>query len=297
MSSPLIFALAVVAVLGGILLTVAGAMGTTRSTGPESKLRRRLVRLWTGEGLSRAERRSRQIIMLLAVAVTAAIWLITTLPVAGLIAGLAVIGVPWLFGAGRAEQRAITRLEALETWTRRLTDLVRTGLGLHQAIIVSTRDAPASLEVDLRELETQLRAGVPILTALDRFATALADETSDEVIVALRLHATDRGQRLTDILDKISANIAHEVTMRREVWASRADPRLTTKFMTGLGVAVFALLFFNPSYMRPYNTVVGQAVLIGCTAAFTALLVWIRKLSSPRKVPRLLSDTEEASAA
>ncbi|GAB1646830.1 type II secretion system F family protein [Krasilnikovia sp. MM14-A1259] len=286
---PLIFAVTVGAALGGLFLLLTGIVGTTRPAAPASKLRRRVVRLWTGTGLSRAERRTRQLIIVAAVVATAGVWLITGIPVAGLIAGGAVIGVPWLFGAGRVEQRAIARLEALETWTRRLADLVRTGLGLNQAIIVSTRDAPAPLASDLRELETQLRAGVPILTALDRFAAALGDASSDEVIVALRLHATDRGQRLTDILDKLAENTAREVTVRREVWASRADPRLTTKFMTGLGLGVFILLFANPTYMRPYTSLGGQSVLVGCTLAFVALLAWIRKLSTARKAPRLLN--------
>ena len=293
---PLLIGLAVAAVLAGIILTAVGVTGTSRPAGPTSKLRRRLNRLWAGEGLSAAQRRARQIVTLTAVVATAAVWLLTAIPMAGIIGGLAVIGVPWLFTAGRAEQRAIANLEALEVWTRRLTDLVRTGLGLNQAIIVSTRDAPAAIAGDLRELEAQLRAGVPILITLDRFATALGDATSDEVIVALRLHATDRGQRLADILDKISDNIGREVMMRREVWASRADPRLTTRFMTGLAVIVFAFLFANPVYMRPYGTVLGQLVLAACTLVFVALLVWIRRLSSPQRVPRLLDTAKGAQA-
>ena len=293
---PLLIGLAVAAVLAGIIVIAVGLTGTTRPAAPTSKLRRRLNRVWAGEGLSAAQRRSRQIVALLAVVATAAVWLLTAIPMAGIIAGLAVIGVPWLFTAGRAEQRAIANLEALEVWTRRLTDLVRTGLGLNQAIIVSTRDAPAAIAGDLRELEAQLRAGVPILIALDRFATALGDATSDEVIVALRLHATDRGQRLADILDKISDNIGREVMMRREVWASRADPRLTTRFMTGLAVIVFVFLFANPVYMRPYGTVLGQLVLAACTLVFVALLVWIRRLSSPQRVPRLLDTAKGAQA-
>lgn len=288
---PVLIALLVATVLAGLLLLAVGIAGTRRAAAPPPRLQRRLARLWSGEGLSTAQRRTRQVTALLAGLVTAAVWLFTGIPIAGIIAGLAVVGVPWLFTAGRAEQRAIANLEALEVWTRRLTDLVRTGLGLTQAIIVSTRDAPAAIEPDLREFEAQLRAGVPILLALDRFAQALGDATSDEVIVALRLHATDRGQRLSDILDKISDNIAREVTMRREVWASRADPRLTTKFMTGLAVVTLVFLFSNTTYMRPYGTLLGQVVLAACTVVFVGLLVWIRHLSQPRRVPRLLATT------
>ena len=294
--TPLLIACATAAVLAGIITILIGVVGTSRASRPPSRLRRRLQRAWTGDGLSLAQRRSRQITALLAAAAAVVVWLITTIPLVGLLAGLAVIGVPWLLTSGRAEQRAIAKLEALEVWTRRLTDLVRTGLGLNQAIVLSCRDAPAAIHHELTDLGAQMQAGVPVLTALDRFAAALADATSDQVIIALRLHATDRGQRLADILDKISDNIAREVLMRREIWASRADPRLTTRFMTAVAVIVCVLLFSNTTYTRPYQTLVGQLVLAGCAAAFVILLMWIRGLSQPKPVPRLLATDKEVQA-
>lgn len=294
-SAPALLAVATAAVLAGLLLAGVGVAGTTRPARRDSGLRRR-ARAWAGAGLSARQRHVRQTAAGLAAAATVVVWLATAIPMAGLIAGFAVLGVPWLFAAGRAELHAIATLEGLESWTRRLTDLVRSGLGLTQAILVSARDAPAAIAGELHELEAQLTAQVDTVTALDRFAARLGDATSDEVIVALRLHATDRGQRLEDILDKLSENIARNVAMRREVWASRADPRLTTRFMTGITIAVLGLLFANPTYMRPYASVTGQLVLAGCTAGFVALLVWIRRLSLPRPVPRLLAPGKDGPA-
>jgi Flp pilus assembly protein TadB len=220
------------------------------------------------------------------------VWLYTAIPMAALIAGVAVAGVPWLFGADREEQRAIAKLDAIEVWTRRLHDLVGTGGGLTQAIIRSTRDAPPALVDELNDLAAHLRAGVPTTDALDRLGEQLADATADEVLIRLKLHAADRGQRLVDALARISESIAQEVAMRREVWADRADPRLTTKFMTILSVVAVALLFSNPTYMRPYGTILGQIVLALCLTVFAGLLVWIRRLSQPTRVPRLLAGTE-----
>ncbi|BCY10926.1 type II secretion system F family protein [Actinoplanes sp. L3-i22] len=286
--TPLMFALLVAAAVLGIILAITGAVGASPAVARPARWRQRLLRSWTGAGLSDRRRRTRQLSLAAAVAVTVAVWLITAIPVAGIIAGAAVVGVPWLFGAGAAEQRAIAQLEALETWTRQLTAVVRTGLGLNEAILVSTRDAPAAIGDDLRLLEAHLRGGVPIPTALDRLAGRLADATADEVIVALRLHATDRGQSLADILDMASANVADDITDRREVWANRADPRLTSKVMTGLGIAAFSLLVINPPYARPYSSLIGQTVMVGSTLAFLGLLLWVRKLSGSKKPPRIL---------
>ncbi|GAA2910522.1 hypothetical protein Acy02nite_89520 [Actinoplanes cyaneus] len=287
---PLMFALLTGAAAAGLVLVVAGIVGTRQA---RSRPLRRL-RHFAGTGLSTRQRRIRRITLAAAALMVVVVWLVTSIPVAGLIAGLAVWALPWMFSAGAEEQHAIAYLEAVEIWTRRLSDLVRTGLGLSQAILVSTRDAPPILANDLRLLEANLRAGVPIGTALDRLADRLADPTSDEVIVALSLHAADRGQRLADILDKIVESVAREISVRREVWASRADPRLTTKIMTCLGIAAFTMLIINPPYARPYSSLIGQCVMAGCTAAFVALLVWIRKLSTTAKAPRLLAGGDPA---
>jgi hypothetical protein len=66
-----------------------------------------------------------------------------------LIIGVAVPGVPWLLSAGRAEKRAIARLEAAEASTRRLSDIVA-GIGLQQAIGAAAT-APRRIETDSSE--------------------------------------------------------------------------------------------------------------------------------------------------
>lgn len=291
----LLAAFAAAALISGFLLVATGIVGTRRPARPPSRLARAARRAWAGEGLSAGQRRRRHVMQLAAIAAVVAVWFYTGIPMAALIAGLAVIGVPWLFTAGRDEQRAIDKLVAVEVWTRRLHDLVGTGVGLNQAIIRSTRDAPLALVDELSDLAAHLRSGVPTTEALDRLGAQLADASADEVLVRLKLHSTDRGQRLVDVLDRISAGIAREVEMRREIWADRADPRLTTKFMTILSVVVLALLFANNNYMAPFATVLGQLVLAVCITVFVGLLIWIRRLSQPTPVPRLLAGAESRS--
>ncbi|MEU1812973.1 type II secretion system F family protein [Micromonospora aurantiaca (nom. illeg.)] len=291
----LLAAAAAAGLVGGLLLLATGVVGTRRPPRPPSRFARTLRRAWAGEGLSTGQRRQRHLVQVLALATVVGVWLYTGIPAAALIAGVAVIGVPWLFTAGREEQRAIDRLVAIEVWTRRLHDLVNTGIGLNQAIIRSTRDAPPALVDELSDLASHLRAGVPTTEALDRLGARLADASADEVIVRLKLHSTDRGQRLVDVLERISEGIAEEVEMRREIWADRADPRLTTKFMTVLSVVVLALVFANNTYAAPFAKPLGQLVLLLCITVFVGLLVWIRRLSQPTRVPRLLTETSGRS--
>lgn len=210
-------------------------------------------------------------------------------PVGGLIAGVAVLGGPWLFTVGAAERAMINRLEAVETWTRRLKDLVRTGHGLISAIVTSARTAPAMIADEVAELAAELQAGADPQAALDRFADHLADFQADQVIAALKLHVGDRGQRLSDVLESVAAAAAKEVVMRRGVAAKRAEPRFVTRFMTGLIAVVLVVVFANAAYARPYGDLVGQLVLFAAMLLMVGLLAWIRRLTQPARQHRFLT--------
>jgi len=287
-------AAAAAALAAGVLLIVTGLVGTRRPAGPPVQSTSRLAAL-VGVGLSTRQRRTRQATLALAAAVTAGAWLFTGWPVGGLIAGLAVVGLPWLLTVGSAERHMIIRLEAVETWTRRLKDLVRTGHGLISGIVTSARTAPAPIAEEVGDLASELQAGADPQHALDRFADQLADFKADEVIAALKLHAGDRGQRLSDVLTSVAGSAATEVVMRRGVAAKRAEPRFVTRFMTALIAIVLVVVFSNSAYARPYGQVVGQLVLFAATLMLVGLLAWIRRLTLPPQRRRFLAPAEAAS--
>ena len=283
-------ALAAACLTGGLLLVGVGLVGTRRPPGPPASGAVTLLAL-VGVGLPPRARRRRRLLAGAAVVATAVGWLATGWPVGGLIAGLAAVGVPWLVTAGAAEREMIARLEAVEVWTRRLADLVRTGHGLISAIVTSARTTPAAIGVPVADLAAELRAGADPQTALDAFADALADAKADEVIAALKLHAGDRGQRLSDVLTSVAASASAEVVMRRGVAAKRAEPRFVTRFMTGMIAVVLVVVFTNTTYAKPYGSVVGQLVLFAATLLLVGMLAWIRALSQPAKVARFLKTT------
>ncbi|MBN1171061.1 MAG: type II secretion system F family protein [Micromonosporaceae bacterium] len=287
MSPAALASLAAAALAAGMTLAIAGLVGTRRPAGPPAPSTARLAVL-AGVGLPVRARRARQGLLAVAVAATAAVWLLTGWPVGGLIAGLAVLGGPWLLTVGAAERRMIARLEAVEAWTRRLKDLVRTGHGLISGIVTSARTAPAPIACEVSELAAALQAGTDPQVALDRFADSLADFEADEVIAALKLHASDRGQRLSDVLTSVARSAASEVVMRRGVAAKRAEPRFVTRFMTVLIAVVLVVVFANSAYATPYGDAVGQLVLFAATLLLVGLLAWIRHLTQPPQRRRFL---------
>jgi len=286
-----------IAVLGGVL-TMAGVVlgvfaliGTTRPAGPPSGLDRRVRKMWAGEGLGSSERQRRNLLIIAGICGCVLTWLLTRMPVAGLIVGAAIPGVPWLFAVGLAERRTIERIEAVGEWARRLKDIAATGVGLQQAIISSTHTAPTRIAEEVRGLSSRLQAGWNPRIALLRFADDIADPVCDQVVAALILHLSDRGEHLGDVLSSIASAAAAEVATRREVDAKRTQPRFAVKFLTIMTLLTVGYALTRPDYMAPYRTVLGQAVMLILVGVFLALLLWVRSLSQPPPVPRVLAQS------
>jgi Flp pilus assembly protein TadB len=291
----LIAVLSGAACVAGLVLMVLALVGTRRPTRPPGSAGRWLRSLWLGAGTSRRERRRRQRLLIFAALAGALAFLLTGLPIVGLLVAVAVPGAPWLFTVGKAEKRAIARIEAVGEWTRRLKDVSATGQGLQQAVIGTVATAPEEIGEEVRLLAARLQAGWLGRPALLAFADEIGDPVCDQVVAALILHLTDRGERLGDVLGSISAGAAAEVATRREVEAKRTQPRFAVRFLTAMTLLVLAYGLANPTYMEPYRTPAGQLVMIGLGAAFVALLIWVRAMSQPPSPARFLArpDPEE----
>jgi Flp pilus assembly protein TadB len=275
--------------VAGLVLGIAAVIGTSRPPGPGRVAGGPLARLLRGSSERPADRRRHQALLIGAVAAGAVAFLITGLPVVGILIGVAVPGVPWLFTVGRAEQRTIARIEAVGEWTRRLKDVSSIGQGLQQAITGTVATAPAEIEDEVRVLAARLHAGWNAREALLAFADEIADPVCDQVVAALILHLTDRGERLGDVLGSIAAAAAAEVATRREVEAKRTQPRFAVRFLTGMTLLTLGYGLVNPEYMRPYGTPLGQLVMIALSGAFILLLVWVRTMSLPPRPARFLA--------
>ncbi|WP_435829886.1 type II secretion system F family protein [Micromonospora costi] len=282
----------------GIVLAVVALVGTRRPPGRPPGGERGLSRLWNGSGSTPRERRNHQALLVGALAAGALAFLLTGLPVVGLLVAVAVPGTPWLFNVGRAEQRAIARVEAVGEWTRRLKDVSATGQGLQQSIVHTVGTAPEEIEEEVRLLAARLQAGWLARSALLAFADEIGDPVCDQVVAALILHLTDRGDRLGDVLGAIAAAASAEVATRREIEAKRTQPRFAVRFLTGMTLATLVYGLLNTEYIRPYGTPTGQIVMAVLGAAFIGLLAWVRAMSQPRRPARFLpaADPEEAIA-
>ena len=97
----------------GLFMTIMWIAGTARPAPPPSAFTQWLSRMWRGDRLSPAKRRTRWMLLAGGVAAGVAAWFVTGWPVGVAVAALAVPGIPSLFAAATAEKNAVARLTAL----------------------------------------------------------------------------------------------------------------------------------------------------------------------------------------
>lgn len=223
-------------------------------------------------------------------------WAASGWPVTGLIVGSAVIGLPYLLGAAKLAAASIDRVEAIEDWTRRLADVLITGVGLEQALVGSLSSCPPAIRGEVSALVARLSARWPTEQALRAFAEDLHDAAGDFVVASLLLAARRRGPGLAGVLTAVAGSVGEEVAARRKVEAERAKPRSTARLVTLITLGVAGVLILNGTYLAPYGSFPGQLVLGAIAGAFTGCLLWVRTLTLAPPTPRFLTMPEVSAS-
>jgi hypothetical protein len=127
-----------------------------------------------------------------------------------------------------------------------------------------------------------------VVVALRIFAEELADPAADVVVATLLLAASERAQRLGDLLGALAASTREEVTMREGVEASRSSARSAVRTVTGFSFGFLGLMaVFGRPYLAPYRAFDGQVALAVVGVLFGSGLWLMAVMVRPRPSPRL----------
>ncbi|HEY3545801.1 MAG TPA: type II secretion system F family protein [Propionicimonas sp.] len=217
------------------------------------------------------------------------VWVITRWPVVGALTAAAILGLPYLLTTAKVAEERIARVEAIEEWTRRLSDVLTAGSGLEQAITATARSCPAALRTEVGALVARLAARWPTDQALRALADDLHDPAGDLVVAALLLAAHRRGPGLASVLAGVAASVGEDVSARRRIEAERARPRTTAKAVTLITLVVLGIGALNGSYLAPYGEPLGQIVLAIVATGFIGCLMWMRRLTLPAADARFVA--------
>ena len=201
--TPILAALAAALVLTGVLLIIDGVIKRPATLGTPTKQRtRRQGRRLSGPQLLAA---GLAFLAGVVVAVTTG-WILAPI----LLPVMAVM-LPTLLSQSAAN-RFITRLEAIEDWTRHLAGRLSVGTMLEQAMTSSMATVKPAIEPEVQKLVARLRAQWPVERALDAFGDDLGDTVGDQLVASLKLAArSNSAAGLKDVLADIADSIAISV--------------------------------------------------------------------------------------
>jgi Flp pilus assembly protein TadB len=210
-------------------------------------------------------------------------------PVGAVLAALAGWGAPGMLAGAKGANAVVARIEAVAGWAEMLRDTMAAAAGLEQAIVASAPLAPLPIRTEVATLALRLE-GERLAPALRAFADDVADPTCDLVVAALVLAAEHQAQRLGELLGSLAQAARDQATMRLRVEAGRARTRTSVRVIVGAtGGLVLGLAVLNRGYLAPYDTSVGQLVLLLVGAVFTVSFVWLARMTRPSTTERFLA--------
>ncbi|MFE5940162.1 type II secretion system F family protein [Streptomyces sp. NPDC056470] len=259
---------------------------------PTSRLSSRLQRA-KAELPEAWQRRWRHLVTTAGV-VAMAVWGWTGWPIHGLLAGAAVIGLPYVLNPGTAATQRIERLEGLAQWLNNLAGVHQAGISLPQTIRASAKAAPAPIAPNVRDLAERLRTGMEADDAFALFADELADGVSDHVVLLFQSHAVYKGPGLSDALEALAVTIHQQAADARDIEADRAKVRKSSRMVSAVICFVVVGCMLNDAWSGWYQSPLGQIVLASLGGLFAYTLRWLRRIARTAPDPRLIAPLSTA---
>ena len=234
--------------------------------------------------------------LMLAIPVGVVALLLTGWYAAGFGAAAVVLLAPALLRPSAALKTHITRLQALSSWTRRLSDLLGSGASqtLQDAITRAAAASPPMIAKETQALATRM-GPQGVEPALRQFAKEIHDPVSDHVVMALIVRNRHGGAGLADVLSQLATDVDEQVRMRRDVLVEQSKQITNLRGILAIAVGGWVLLsLFARSYMSTYNTPLGQLALGVIVVGFILTVLWFVRLARPVMGARFLEDVDEA---
>jgi hypothetical protein len=275
----------------GLFVALAGARG-------HAVLPRVTSSPGAGAGASRLLATDR---LLLRLALAAGIGLVTALVTRWVVVAAVGAMVGWLLPTARASfgrhRREVARVEAIAAWAEQLRDTLSAANGLEHAIGASSRVAPAPIAPAVERLAARLEFE-PLPSALRGFADDVDHPLADFITAALVIAAEKEARDLTPLLGHLAGCAREEARMLQRVWVGRARTRTTVRVIAVVVVVFVAgLLAFDRDYLAPYDSAIGQAVLLVIAATFAASFAAMERMGRVAVPDRFIGRRTAASVA
>lgn len=278
-------ALSGAALFGGVVLGIWALQPRPEQTGPRRRLTSRRTKLSRGRLLLLV---AGVVLGLVLAMVSGWLVLIVAVPAAAL-------ALPALFD--NTNRRRIVQLDALQEWTRSLSNVLTVGTGLEQAIISTVRTSPAPLQEPLHRLAARLRGRWRTEEALRAFADDLDRSVADvgDFVVASLISANRLGSGgVTTMLTQLADSVTERVRANQQIEDDRVKVTTTTRWVTLITAGMVLALSLVGTWNEPYRGFPGQLILTALLALYGLVLWWMRRMVRTPEPARLYGEDARA---
>lgn len=213
---------------------------------------------------------------------------VTRWPIAAAAGG----GIGWAISGikGRKERRETdARTEAIALWAEMLRDAIGTARGVEGVLVATAATAPLPIRIEVQTMARRLQHE-SLDAVLDGLATDLDHPIGDLVVTALRLTSIAGGRQVRDVLTNLAAAAYAEAESQRRIDVARERPRSAMRYTAIIiGGFVTLLVVFSRRYLEPYDSALGQVVLVFVGFYWTAGFWWMHRMGRVTPVERFLA--------
>jgi tight adherence protein B len=219
-------------------------------------------------------------------------------PTMAAIGFLALWHLPRILGPDKVSKHAIELSDAVATFAEMLRDTLSAAAGLQQSVLAVAPLAPEPITEPCGLLAERIDEGMPLAEAIAQWADQVADRHADVVAGCLIIASRRQSGNTAAVLNAVAASAREQASIRRRAVASQAKPRTSVRVTICVVLALFGVLMFgNPPFMDPYDSLLGQVVLAIAAGVFGVALRWMDKILHPELEPRVLTHLAAVAAA
>lgn len=205
--------------------------------------------------------------------VATATLVLTAIPMAAIIAGLAAGAVPALVRRHRSQRLSRARAAAWPDAVDGLLTAVRAGVPLPEAITEAAVSGPEPLQPGFRVYASCWRRGGTFRQSLQTMQRYFADPAADRVIVSLALAAESGSSNVGRVLATQGEFLRSDLRMRAEIDAKQSWTVSAARVAVAAPWLAVAAVSVRTESAQAYATAAGAVVLL-LAAAICAVAYW-----------------------
>ena len=213
-------------------------------------------------------------------------WLFTANLTISVIVALFGLAVPeaWIRATSKKQKRLFD--ERYARALRSMASALRSNQTIQQAVDEVGRNSfiHESIREGFRQISSDLRVGLPVKEAFERFAEQTGSNDAKDVASAIAMQ-NEVGGNEAQIISSVSQNISDRIMVRKEIKSLFADTSVMILVMDIMPVIILIGLYFGaPQYITPYfATPLMTMLFIGMIAVTLVGSIVIRRMARSAK--------------